>query len=75
MSKWIDADRLKNSALGKHKSLEQRKVDGELFMKIYSLFEKMSKKGKVATIETLSYIIDLNIAIEEEIRKRRNNKC
>ena len=33
--------------------LEQMLLDKELFLKVFSLFENMSKRGKDATIETL----------------------
>ena len=33
--------------------LEQMLLDKELFLKVFSLFENMSKRGKHATVETL----------------------
>ena len=33
--------------------MEQMMIDKELFLKVFSLFENMSKRGKDATIETL----------------------
>ena len=33
--------------------LEQMLLDKELFLKVFSLFENMSKRGKDTTIETL----------------------
>ena len=50
--------------------LKQREVDRELFIKLFPLFNSMSKRGKVATIETLSFIIGLDLVIKEEIRKK-----
>ena len=41
--------------------LEQMILDKELFIKLFSLFNSMSKRGKYVTIETL--IMDL---LEEE---------
>ena len=38
--------------------LEQMILDKELFIKLFSLFESMSKKGQNATIETLiTYVL------------------
>ena len=37
--------------------LEQMLLDKELFIKLLSLFEKMSKRGKHVTIETLIMIL------------------
>ena len=39
--------------------LEQMLLDKELFIKLLSLFEKMSKRGKYVTIETLiMYLVE-----------------
>ena len=36
--------------------LEQMILDKELFIKLFSLFDRMSKRGKYVTIETLIMI-------------------
>ena len=37
---------------------EQMLLDKELFLKVFSLFENMSKRGKHATVETLlTYLV------------------
>ena len=41
--------------------LEQMILDKELFIKLFSLFDRMSKRGKYVTIETL-----IMIYLEEE---------
>ena len=39
--------------------LEQMLLDKELFLKVFSLFENMSKRGKHVTIETLiMYLVE-----------------
>ena len=49
------------------KELARKEIDKALFIKLYQLFEQMSNKGKVATIETLSFIIGLDLVIKEEV--------
>ena len=41
------------------KELEQMLIDRELFIELLPLFEKMSKRGKEATVQTLlSFLIE-----------------
>ena len=58
MEKFIEL--AKNLGMSKEE-LEQMIIDKELFIELLPLFEKMSKRGKQATIET--FIIYL---LEEE---------
>ena len=50
MEKFIEL--AKNLGMSKEE-LEQMILDKELFIKLFSLFNSMSKRGKYVTIETL----------------------
>ena len=48
----------KNLGMSKEE-LEQMMLDKELFIKVFSLFDSMSKRGKHVTIETLiMYLVE-----------------
>ena len=58
----IDKFLIKNTSAEERqmdKMSNQQKIDSELFMEMFSLFEKMSRRGKETAIETLILCLSL----------------